>query len=111
MNAIIFVKPDDIATVNFDSSALTILEDDESFGDEGVEKSIAAQADQTRPTIPSLPSIPFPVRDKSVCTHPYLFCLPAELRSCAELSAHARTILLPTIRNTLRVANTQVQRS
>jgi hypothetical protein len=64
------VKPGDIATVSFISSALLILEDDGDFGDEKVLMSIAAQDDQSRPAIPSLPSIPFPVRDKSVCKHP-----------------------------------------
>jgi len=59
------VEPGDIATVSFVSSALIILQDDGDFGDESVLNSIAAQDDQTRPTIPSLPSIPFPVRDKS----------------------------------------------
>jgi len=67
------VEPGDIATVSFVSSALIILQDDGDFGDESVLNSIAAQDDQTRPTIPSLPSIPFPVRDKSVCKHPYPF--------------------------------------
>jgi len=42
-----------------------MCQDDRDFGDEGVLTSIAAQDDQTRPTIPSLPSVPFPVRDKS----------------------------------------------
>jgi len=65
------VKPGDIATVSFISSALLILEDDGDFGDEKVLESIAAQDDQSRPTIPSLPSVPFPVRDKSVCKHIY----------------------------------------
>merc|ERR1712144_122819 len=59
------VEPGDIATVSFVSSALIILQDDGDFGDESVLNSIAAQDDQTRPTIPSLPSIPFPVRGKS----------------------------------------------
>jgi hypothetical protein len=35
------VKPRDIATVSFVSSALLILEDDRGFGDEEVLKSIA----------------------------------------------------------------------
>ncbi|PVH67791.1 hypothetical protein DL98DRAFT_662486 [Cadophora sp. DSE1049] len=52
------VKPGDIATVAFDSSALIILEDDEAFRDEDVLRCIAAQADQARPTIPNLPSVP-----------------------------------------------------
>lgn len=67
------VEPGDITTVSFVSSALIILQDDGDFGDESVLESIAAQDDLARPTLPSLPSIPFPVRDKSVCKHPYPF--------------------------------------
>jgi hypothetical protein len=64
------VKPGGIAAVSFNNSTLTILEDDDAFGDEDVLRSIVAEADQARPSIPSLPSVPFPVRDKSVCTRP-----------------------------------------
>ena len=62
------VKPGDIAAIIFDSGTLIILEDDVAFGDEDVFRSIASQADQARPSIQSLPSVPFPVRDKLVCT-------------------------------------------
>jgi hypothetical protein len=64
------VKPGGIEAVSFNNSTLIILEDDGAFGDEDVLQSIAAEADQARPSILSLPSVPFPVRDKSVCTCP-----------------------------------------
>ena len=63
------VRPSGIEAVSFSNSTLIILEDDEAFGDEDVLRSIVTEADQACPSIPSLPSVPFPVRDKSVCTY------------------------------------------
>jgi hypothetical protein len=88
------VKPIDIAAVTFDSGTLIILKDDEAFGDEDILRSIAAQADQARPSIPNLPSVPFPVRDKSVCIILLSLTIGWDLRRYVELSAHVSALLL-----------------